>query len=741
MSRRLVAVALMAMFLPLVYTGIGKNDFALDADLVVDKNPIVREHRIADAFHSSWWGPSGQQSADSIETLYRPLTLVYFIVVDWIGSEDSTSAGAAIYNRANVGLHTLLAILRFLFLMTLLASWRWRFPVALGASLFAAWHGMAAESVVGMVGAAEMLAQIFIIGSWWTFTLGLREKEAVRAWSFLVTAAVCWFGALLSKENAAMFPAVLFAQALILGRTGQGDAESGEGQSVSSEPFAKRLAFALASMLPLIVVLIAWVVIRTQVLGAFAAVAEQSAFREFAPFERVTSSLAAFFSIYAQAFVWPFDLNPNISHQDHTPPVGLMDARVLGGLLLWLLLVGGTLWQLWRRRIEGVALLFAVLAFLPTSNLLLPIGAIAAYRFAYGSLFGLGLFIAMSATRHLGSGEGRRVWRGKILTGFLVLSILVGLVATRQLVKAWRSLASLTTYTMEFDENSVWALHNNMVVGSLAGPLDIKSSKPDEDFARFDAMEKNFVRVPSTQQIDFTTRAQCFNLLSNRVSWEAVRAESQPDVDGRLAGVILARRSLDRVRRYAKGRPINQLNVALQDAELTFSEVAMQASPDGGITQFVRQKGAEDAQSALEEVKLVLLKLGDRVPLASRLKYLRAKIRLAQLQGDDNAVKLHAARALELSPGDADALSVAVKEAIAAGQKGRALKIIESGIAAGVPTVGLLWEAAQLSRGLGQFDKSLRFLNRLVRTNARSPQEATIIKTAADILRTQAQGR
>ncbi|MCA9322382.1 MAG: hypothetical protein KDB53_16690, partial [Planctomycetes bacterium] len=182
---------LVALVVVVVHAQVKDGGFVLDATAIVRDNPRVQHQDYAAIFRTSWWEHA---SEDTDHTLYRPLTLSWFALLQGEG-EDAEAVG-----MGNLLLHGLVSLLRFLLLAFLFRGLRHGVYLAGAAAVIAGVHGIATESVVGMVGAAELLAALFMTCSWLAFSRGQAGLGPAHGKLWLFAAMPLWFLALLSKE-------------------------------------------------------------------------------------------------------------------------------------------------------------------------------------------------------------------------------------------------------------------------------------------------------------------------------------------------------------------------------------------------------------------------------------------------------------------------------------------------------------------------------------------------------------
>jgi tetratricopeptide (TPR) repeat protein len=339
-------------------------------DYTFDDLPQIRDNRALRAgdgwkrvFTQGWWG------LEQKDGLYRPLPQLTF----WAqvaGGDGREPPPASRLHLMNALLHG--AVAGLVALVAARLTGRGGAGLAAGA-LFAA-HPLHVEAVSGLVGRAELLASLFVLGA---LLLRGRPGPAARAGeSFLFLLA------LLSKESAATYGllAALWDR-VVLGRT------PGRSLRALAGPAA---VFALYLVLHRLATgswlwpqpsqwwggrVVAWLGTGLNVLGR-----------------------------YALLVVAPVTLSADYSFDQIPVPRSLLEARVLLPSIALLALAVGAVALLRRRRLPevGFGVLFFFLAFAATANVLFPTGTPMGERLAY--LPSVGPCLAATAALRWGRG-------------------------------------------------------------------------------------------------------------------------------------------------------------------------------------------------------------------------------------------------------------------------------------------------------------------------------------------------
>jgi len=433
---------------------------ALGAEFVLDGTKIVRDNTLLAPFEPlriaalDWWEGAGR--ADG---LYRPVSLLALAALRAVGDNS-----AALINFVNVALLALVAWLRFELLLRLLGARAGALGVAWFASALALAHPLNAEIVCGQVGLSDLLANV------WMCSAVLLASSAPRA-SKLVLAGVLAALAALSKESGVLVvPLAVLFEAL---------------RDAPPTSRARRIALACAwSGLGVAVALGC----RVAAIGVLAKV-DDPVYAGFSTAARVASSCAVFAQVTLANLIAPWKQLAIVGHQDAPPAESLLDPRAMVGVAALLVLALAPLVALRReRRDVAFGLWFFLCAWLPTSNLLVSTGALAAARFAFAGCFALALPLAA-----LGGQAWRRAGSWRSASAALACALLgVCAVLTHREVAAWNSSRALRELQVARAPDSALAL--------LDLGLELGEREPQAASALFTrAANTPLVFIPGTQ--------------------------------------------------------------------------------------------------------------------------------------------------------------------------------------------------------------------------------------------------
>jgi tetratricopeptide (TPR) repeat protein len=361
----LIGLVLCALTL-LVYA----NSFRVG--MILDNRGLLQDPRIRAAtsenvaliFEHTYWWPVGEAG------IYRPLTTLSYLFNYAILGDGDRAAG---YHWVNLVLHMINVLLVFAVGRRLLGRLG---PAAMLAALWAV-HPASTESVTNIVGRSDLLAAMATLSGFLLYVKSTQTAGARRlAW--LVALGIVTAAGVHSKESAVMIVGVIALYELVWpGR----------------RPWFNWLFGFVATGIPIAAMLLQ----RASVLAA-------SPPAEF-PFTDNPIADAAFWTgrltalkvmaHYLAQAVWPWRLATDYSYAQVSLVSGSAGDWISVAVTL---LAAAGLVGLWRWNRTAFFLAgFALLVFLPTSNLLFPIGTIRADRFLYLPAAGLLGCVVMAA--------------------------------------------------------------------------------------------------------------------------------------------------------------------------------------------------------------------------------------------------------------------------------------------------------------------------------------------------------
>ncbi len=399
------AVGLVAAVALLVFANSIGNGFVFDDQFIIVGNPYIRQLRPSIIFLSGYW-PDPR-----MDVLYRPLAILSYAVNFAIGG--LTPWG---YHLVNVVLHAGVSALVY----AVAASLFHNRGLAFFAGIAFALHPIHTEAVANVVGRAELLAALLVFLAWFAYLKAL-EVDGIRRVLRYAASVICFLLALLSKEHAVVLLGLLVLSDVFL--------YTQRRRYPSVRGLLRFMAGPLWRVYPSYVATFAvYLLVRYQVLGVLRNPASGIHFVDNPlawvdlPSRLLTATKVL--GKYLWLLMVPYGLSADYSY--HVIPLTrrLWDPAVLATISA-LLLVGACAWMVRRRHpVFLFALGFFMLATLPVSNLLFPIGTIMGERLMYLPSFGfclaLGAVMQMALTRAAGGSRA-------LVT--LSLALIVGLSA------------------------------------------------------------------------------------------------------------------------------------------------------------------------------------------------------------------------------------------------------------------------------------------------------------------------
>ncbi len=402
MKERLLIVLLLAA-VALVYSNTLLNDFTMDDGLYVANNPQVTAPSVRALF-----------TPNKFSDVFRPVTFATLAL------NQAVNGGKPFgFHLFNLMLHAAVTWLLYLVLLAILGTSPHAKTVALVAGLLFAVHPIHTEAVASVVGRAELLAAAFLLAAW---ILHVRDQE--------IAALVCFLLALLSKESAAAFLALVLV----------GDFARGE--------WKPRLRYARIAGVTLLYVGLLWKVQGGHLGQAGISLLDNSLAVVPAGW-RILNALRVAWK-YVGLLIYPATLSCDYSFNQI--PVYLNWRHTLPAAAAAAVVVGAWMWAIWKRQAEWVLAGGIYMAgFATTANILKPTGTIMAERLAYLPSAGFCLLVALSWTwlrewAPLGARLNlKKDWQRTLAFG--VLAALVAALAVRTVVRNQDWINNLVLYS------------------------------------------------------------------------------------------------------------------------------------------------------------------------------------------------------------------------------------------------------------------------------------------------------
>src|SRR5262245_43097911 len=359
-----VALGLVVGAVVTAYANAGGGELVFDAQSLVARNPVVQAwsaDNVWFALTHDYWQPM------TTNGLYRPLTVLSYLLDRAVLGHGDRAFG---YVVENVALHAGGAVLVYALVWHLV---RRQWPATAAALLFAV-HPITTEAVTNVVGRADLLAVVGVLAGVFCWAKGrdaAGTRRVVSAIGLVLASIVAFF----SKESGLVLVAVVVLYDL---------AFVAAWRRVRAEHLAVGLVLAayLAAR---------WYVDRTGLPPEDVSPIDNPMVE--APF--LTGRLTALGVLVREAglIAWPATLSADYSYRQIPvftwPPAQAGDWLALLGLVALPLAVWAVVRA--RRRDPAVFFLggFALVAAVPSSNLVRLIGSIMAERFLYLPLAGI----------------------------------------------------------------------------------------------------------------------------------------------------------------------------------------------------------------------------------------------------------------------------------------------------------------------------------------------------------------
>jgi Tfp pilus assembly protein PilF len=394
-------IGLLLAAVVLVYGNTLVNDFTMDDGLYVVKNPQVTAPSVRALF-----------TPNKFSNVFRPVTFATLAL------NQAVNGGKPFgFHLFNLMLHAAVTWLLYLLLLAILGTSPHEKTVAFVAALLFAVHPIHTEAVASVVGRAELLAAGFLLAAW---ILHLRDRE--------IAALICFLLALLSKESAAAFLALVLV----------GDYARGE--------WKPRLRYARIAGVTLLFVGLLWKVQGGHLGQAGISLLDNSLAVVPAGW-RILNALRVAWK-YAGLLLYPAKLSCDYSFNQI--PVYLNWRHTLPAAAAAAVVVGAWMWAIRKRQAEWVLAGGIYLAgFATTANILMPTGTIMAERLAYLPSAGFCLLVALIWTwlrewAPLGDNRNKN-WQRTLAFG--VLAALVAALAVRTVVRNQDWINNLVLYS------------------------------------------------------------------------------------------------------------------------------------------------------------------------------------------------------------------------------------------------------------------------------------------------------
>lgn len=374
------------------------NQFTYDDHYIIEVSSTVHTlHRWWTGFAASYWPKNAGGDG------YRPLTILAY-KIEWAIGHGSP----VLYHAVNILLYAAASLLVYAIarrMLPLAAAW-------LAGALFAV-HPVHVESVANVVGQAELLVAVAVLGA---TLLYLRDRAhgplrgSTAAWILLLYALGC-----LSKEHAVVLPAILVVAELTVI----------EDRAAIRDRVLRLRPFYLA----MIAVALAFIAARSRVLAG----RPLGGFEPFLPFSALRiSSVDRFLTAlgvvpqWIRLLYWPARLSADYGPPEIDIAQGPSLLQLPGFLLLVAILAIAVVVRK-RQPVISFGIAVVCVTLLPSSNFILPAGIVLAERTLFlpsvGAMLIVGGTAVVIAERlRASTGTPRSIVAAQIACGALLVA-------------------------------------------------------------------------------------------------------------------------------------------------------------------------------------------------------------------------------------------------------------------------------------------------------------------------------
>jgi hypothetical protein len=418
-------------------------EYVLDDTIVITKNTFVKQgfSGLDDIFKTESFQGYFQEQRDLVTgARYRPLSIATFAIENGLWGNNPLISH--LINALLYGL-TCLLIFRFLVLLFPALKRKWWLQIPFWAAALYALHPIHTEAVANIKGRDEIMAMAGAIG---TMILSLRYLAKKDLLS-LILSGIVFFLALLSKENALTFLAIL---------------------PLTFWVFTKaRFSDIFKALLPLLIAAISYLIIRYQVIGYFLDSGREITDIMNNPFYGLTidEKLATvFFTLlrYIKLLFFPHPLAHD--YYPYAIPIKLWsDGAPLISLIIYLILPILSLFLLWKKRksVLAYSILFYLITLSIVSNIPFTVGTLMNERFLFMPSLGFCILAAWFLIDKIPSWF-ENIDRRLLLIPLIIISALYTL-RTVTRIPDWKDTTTLNRSAVEVSKNSARA---NLFMGT-----------------------------------------------------------------------------------------------------------------------------------------------------------------------------------------------------------------------------------------------------------------------------------
>ena len=413
-------------------------EYVLDDQIVLTKNDFVKKGfgGIKDILTTeSMTGYFGEQKNLIVGGRYRPLSLVTFAM-----EHQFWGANSQVSHFINVLLYGLTGLLLFRVMSILFPikeGEKWYFSMPFITSLLFVLHPIHSEVVANVKGRDEIMT---LLGSLAAMYYSLKYVKTEKIY-LLILSAITFFLALLSKENALTFIAVIPFSIYFF-----------------SEASFKKIAMVTA---PLLVVGIAFIALRTGIIGYLLDSGKEVTDLMNNPFADMNGSqkyatIVYTLLVYLKLLIFPVQLTHDY-YPYHIPIMSWGDWRVLLSLAVHFGLGIIALLGLRKKSVLSYAIIVYLATLSITSNLPFTVGTFMNERFVYISSIGFCIALAyllLEKLPQLSLNKSAMKTAGAGVIGLFCLGFIAKTIAR---VPAWETPLTLNSAAIKVSKNSARA--------------------------------------------------------------------------------------------------------------------------------------------------------------------------------------------------------------------------------------------------------------------------------------------
>ncbi|MBX2876115.1 MAG: DUF1736 domain-containing protein [Saprospiraceae bacterium] len=430
--------ALILFVIPLaLYSVTLSFGYVLDDKIVLSENKFVQQgwEGLADIFgKESMVGFLGEQKDLIVGARYRPLSLATFAIE--YGIWGASPRWSHFFNMLFYALSGLL-LFRVLTQFLSVTGKKWWQGIPFWATLLFLLHPIHTEVVANIKGRDEILALLFSLA---TLYYSIRYIDYKKVFS-LVMAALSFFVALMAKENALTFLAVIPLTLYLF-------------KSAS----VKQLGLVTG---PLLLTFVLYLGVRVSVIGYLLGNGQEVTGIMNNPFYGTTfgekyATIMYTLGQYLKLLFFPHPLTHDY-YPYQVPIINWLDARALVSLALYLGLAWLMIRQWKKRPIVSWSIAYYIMTLSIVSNIVFPVGAPMNERFLFMPSIGATVLLAYLILDVLPNLPTTRKWGQQLSWGLLLLFVAGFSIKSWSRIPAWKDEMSLNRAAIKVSTNSARA--------------------------------------------------------------------------------------------------------------------------------------------------------------------------------------------------------------------------------------------------------------------------------------------